>query len=165
SEIRGMLVGTIAIMIHSYVNLQLTAFQTRSDSASGAHGRIVAVATIEPLLGHRGRVLQFINIAILLSVVVIVAAVYWIAYRPLPQTSGEISALISKKATIVRDALGVPHISAATLDDALFLQGFVTAQDRLWQMDALRRLAAGELSEVVGPKALEVDKDSRRLRM
>ena len=72
-------VGTIAIMIHSYVNLQLTAFQTRSDSASSVHGRIVAVATIEPLLGHRGRVLQFINLAILLSVVVIVAAVYWIA--------------------------------------------------------------------------------------
>ena len=51
------------------------------------------------------------------------------------------------------------------LEDALFLQGFVTAQDRLWQMDALRRLAGGELSEVVGSAALETDKESRRLRM
>jgi len=110
-------------------------------------------------------VLQFINAAILGLVVIIIAAIYWVAYRPLPQTTGQISAPISQKATITRDALGVPHISAATLEDALFLQGFVTAQDRLWQMDALRRLAAGELSEVIGPKALESDKDSRRLRM
>jgi penicillin amidase len=63
------------------------------------------------------------------------------------------------------DARGVPHISAASLEDALFIQGYVTAQDRLWQMDGLRRLAAGELSEIVGPSALESDRDSRRLRI
>ena len=61
-------------------------------------------------------------------------------------------------ATISRDALGVPHIHAATIEDALFLQGFVTAQDRMWQMDALRRLAAGELAEVVGKSALDSDR-------
>ena len=49
--------------------------------------------------------------------------------------------------------------------DAIFLQGFVTAQDRMWQMDALRRLAAGELAEVVGKQALESDEDARRLRL
>jgi penicillin amidase len=64
-----------------------------------------------------------------------------------------------------RDAIGVPHITAANWEDAIFLQGFVTAQDRLWQMDGLRRLAAGELSEIVGSSALEVDRDARRLRM
>ena len=73
-------------------------------------------------------------------------ALYWIAYRPLAQTSGQILAPVSARATVVRDALGVPHISAANWEDAIFLQGYVTAQDRLWQMDALRRLAAGELS-------------------
>ena len=92
-------------------------------------------------------------------------AVYRVAYRPLPQTSGTINAPISKPATVLRDAVGVPHISAASIDDALFLQGYVTAQDRLWQMDALRRLAAGELSEIVGAAALEADRDARRLRM
>jgi len=93
------------------------------------------------------------------------AATYWIAYRPLPKTSGEIAAPISAKAAIQRDALGVPHIHAANIEDAIFLQGFVTAQDRLWQMDALRRLAAGELSEVIGPSMLEVDREARILRM
>lgn len=93
------------------------------------------------------------------------AAIYWIAYRPLPQTSGELAAPISKKASVVRDKFGVPHITAATFEDALFLQGYVTAQDRLWQMDGLRRLAGGELAEVIGPAALEADKESRQLRM
>lgn len=64
-----------------------------------------------------------------------------------------------------RDALGVPHISAASWEDAIFLQGYVTAQDRMWQMDGLRRLAAGELAEVVGPSALNQDRESRRLRL
>ena len=66
---------------------------------------------------------------------------------------------------MVRDALGVPHIAAASWEDAIFLQGYVTAQDRMWQMDALRRLAAGELAEVIGPSALEQDRESRRLRL
>ncbi len=66
---------------------------------------------------------------------------------------------------MVRDSLGVPHIAAANWEDALFLQGFVTAQDRLWQMDALRRLAGGDLSEIIGPSTLELDRESRRLRM
>ncbi len=92
-------------------------------------------------------------------------AAYWVAYRPLAQTSGEIAAPISAKASVARDALGVPHITAASWEDAVFLQGYVTAQDRLWQMDALRRLAAGELSEIIGPSTIEADRDARRLRM
>ena len=81
------------------------------------------------------------------------------------ETSGEIAAPISAKATVSRDALGVPHIQAASWQDAIFLQGFVTAQDRMWQMDALRRLAAGELAEVVGKQALASDEEARRLRL
>jgi len=92
-------------------------------------------------------------------------AVFRIAYLPLAKTSGDITAPISGRATIDRDAIGVPHITAATWQDAIFLQGYVTAQDRLWQMDALRRLAAGELSEVIGSRTLEVDREARRLRM
>ena len=97
--------------------------------------------------------------------VALLAAVYWFAWRPLPETSGEISAPVSAKATIARDALGVPHIESATWNDAIFLQGYVTAQDRMWQMDAIRRLAAGELAEIVGKAALESDQESRRLRL
>jgi penicillin G amidase len=112
-----------------------------------------------------GRVLKFINLSIAVLLVLGLLAAYWVAYRPLPQTSGQITAPISGQATVQRDAVGVPHITAADWDDAIFLQGYVTAQDRLWQMDALRRLAAGELSEVLGSSTLELDEDARRLRM
>ncbi len=114
---------------------------------------------------HLGRIVKFINLSIAVLLLIVLAAAYWFAYRPLPQTSGQISAPVSAKATVLRDALGVPHINAANWEDAIFLQGYVTAQDRLWQMDALRRLAAGELSEIVGPSALELDREARRLRM
>ena len=111
------------------------------------------------------RLLRFVNILIGLLVLGAAAAVWWFAWRPLPQTSGALEAPISSRATVSRDSLGVAHIEAASIEDALFLQGYVTAQDRLWQMDALRRLAAGELAEIVGPQALESDLDARRLRL
>jgi len=109
--------------------------------------------------------LRVINLSIAFLLIALLAAVYWYAWRPLAQTSGEIAAPVSAQATVARDALGVPHITAATWEDAIFLQGFVTAQDRMWQMDALRRLAAGELAEVVGPQALASDQEARRLRI
>ena len=64
-----------------------------------------------------------------------------------------------------RDSLGVPHIKAQTLEDAIFVQGYTVAEDRMWQMDSLRRLSAGELSEIVGAAGLESDRESRRLRL
>src|SRR5690242_14201763 len=92
-------------------------------------------------------------------------AVYWFARRALPTTHGDIKAPISRIATISRDALGVPHINATSIEDAMFLQGFATAQDRLWQMDNLRRFAAGELAEVYGPSVVEQDRLSRAMQM
>lgn len=109
--------------------------------------------------------LRAINLSIAVLLAAALGGAYWLAGRPLPQVSGNMSAPIGARATVVRDALGVPHISAASWEDAIFLQGYVTAQDRMWQMDAFRRLAAGELAEVVGPEALDQDRESRRLRM
>ena len=106
-----------------------------------------------------------INLSIAVLFVALSGAVYWYAIRPLPETSGELTAPISAAATVSRDAIGVPHIQAANWQDAIFLQGYVTAQDRMWQMDALRRLAAGELAEVIGRQALESDEEARRLRL
>jgi len=60
--------------------------------------------------------------------------------------------------TIQRDERGIPYIEAANEADLFFAQGYVTACDRLWQMDFLRRTARGELAEIFGPAALEVDK-------
>jgi len=104
-----------------------------------------------------------VSIAVL--VVLIGVVVYWYAIRPLPKTSGEITAPISGSAVIRRDARGIPHIEAASWQDAIFLQGYATAQDRLWQMDSLRRYGAGELSEVLGRAALALDERSRAMRM
>jgi penicillin amidase len=120
---------------------------------------------VRPLGTDFGKTLKFINLSIAVLLVFGLGAVYWFAYRPLPKTSGQIIAPISAPAAVERDALGVPHISAAQWGDAIFLQGYATAQDRLWQMDALRRLAAGELSEVLGASTLELDQEARRLRL
>ncbi len=112
------------------------------------------------------RALRIVNVSIAVLVMLIAAAVYWYAVRPLPKTSGEIAAPIDGPATIKRDALGVPHIEASSWQDAIFLQGYVTAQDRLWQMDSLRRFSAGELAEVFGPGAPVIaDERSRKMRM
>jgi len=62
----------------------------------------------------------------------------------LPQLDGEIHLSgVSAPVTVRRDTHGVPHIQAANVDDLLLAQGYITAQDRLWQMDMLRRNAAG----------------------
>lgn len=111
------------------------------------------------------RLVRVINICAALLLLLVAIAVYWYAIRPLPKTSGRITAPIAGAATIKRDGRGVPHIEASSWQDALFLQGFVTAQDRLWQMDILRRLGAGDLAEVFGAAALAADEESRRMRM
>jgi len=59
---------------------------------------------------------------------------------------------------VIRDRWGVPHIYGQTIHDVLFAQGFVHAQDRLWQMEFQRRLASGRLAEVLGAVALPVDR-------
>jgi len=104
------------------------------------------------------RIVRFVNILIVSFVVVALAAVYGLVWDPLPQRSGSIETPVAARAVVQFDARGVPHIAAGSLDDALFVQGYVTAQDRLFQMDALRRAAAGELAEIVGPAALEADR-------
>src|SRR3954447_4874990 len=110
-------------------------------------------------------VVRAINVCVALVVVFIAVAVYWFVFRPLPKTSGSISAPIGSEATVRRDAQGTPHIEAGSWQDAMFLQGYVTAQDRLWQMDSLRRFGAGELAEVFGSGVLAVDQRSRAMRM
>jgi len=112
-----------------------------------------------------GRIVKSVNIAIALALVLALALVYWFAWRPLPQRSGSIETDVASPVAVSFDKLGAPHIRAGSLDDALFVQGYVTAQDRLWQMDALRRYSGGELAEILGPALLESDRESHRLRL
>ena len=62
---------------------------------------------------------------------------------------------------VLRDPWGVPHIYAENRDDLFFAQGYVQAQDRLWQIDMWRRVNEGRLSEILGPSALEHDRLAR----
>ena len=80
----------------------------------------------------------------------------------LPQLDGEIHLSgLTAPVTVRRDTHGVPHIQAVNVDDLLLAQGYITAQDRLWQMDMLRRNAAGELAELLGPSLVLHDKAQR----
>ncbi|OGO33767.1 MAG: hypothetical protein A2W35_12465 [Chloroflexi bacterium RBG_16_57_11] len=84
----------------------------------------------------------------------------------LPRLDGEMRlAGLSKPVEIRRDEWGVPHIHAENLPDLFFSQGFVHAQDRLWQMEFNRRLVAGRLAEILGPVVVDVDRWVRILTM
>jgi penicillin amidase len=124
-----------------------------------------------PSSSHPRRRLRRLVSAILLVAVLVAAFLavvvgwgYHVERAALPQTDGTIAVPgLADKVTVVRDRLGVPHITASNLDDLVFAQGYVTAQDRLWQMDVMRRYAAGELAEVLGPSVLPLDKRARIL--
>ena len=95
------------------------------------------------------------------------AGVLWLrsaARAALPALDGDLHlAGLLAPVTVRRDAHGVPHIDAATQDDLFMAQGYVTAQDRLWQMDVLRRNSNGELAEILGSSMVKHDKTQRVL--
>jgi penicillin amidase len=87
------------------------------------------------------------------------------AFGALAQTEGRIKLEgLQKPVKVLRDEWGIAHIYAETQDDLFFAQGFVAAQDRLWQMDMWRRAGEGKLAEVLGPRAVERDRFSRLIR-
>ena len=103
-------------------------------------------------------------IAVFAIVIIAVAFVAWFVRSPLPKQDGIVTlAGLSAPVTIRRDERGTPHIEARTADDALFAEGFACAQDRLWQMDTLRREAEGRLSEIAGPATFITDRYFRTL--
>lgn len=104
-------------------------------------------------------------VALVVLTVTVGAGVYYRWSRAgLPQLDGEIVVKgLAAPVLVLRDARGIPHLRAATEEDLFFAQGYVTAQDRLWQMDISRRVGRGELAEIFGAEALEMDKRSRTL--
>src|SRR5579863_8534369 len=109
-------------------------------------------------------VLRLVLSILAIALVLFATAVWWLVYRPLPQLDGKAKlAGLQGEDTVERDNWGVPHIRANSLEDAVAAQGYVVAQDRLWQMDILRRASRGQLSEILGPATLKVDKDFRSL--
>ncbi len=135
-------------------------YSSRTDGAYGISGQ------------RKGRVrrilLRAVCALILLTVLSLVGAVLWLragAKAALPVLDGETHlAGLSAPVSVVRDAHGVPHIQASTQDDMFVAQGYVTAQDRLWQMDMYRRNADGNLAEIMGPSLVRHDETQRILQ-
>jgi len=130
------------------------------------------LGTSRPRGLRRSRLRISLAILFALAAVLLLAAaalVLWLraaAIAALPALDGEIHLTgLSAPVTVRRDAHGVPHIDAATQDDLFVAQGYVTAQDRLWQMDAFRRNSQGTLAEVMGRSLLKHDQTQRVLQM
>src|SRR6202046_5294535 len=106
---------------------------------------------------------------LIVAVVATAASMAWLkqAMRDqLPVLYGQLQLPgLSAPVLVRRDAHGIPHIQATNMDDLLEAQGYVVAQDRLWQMDMARRFAAGELAELLGPSVVEHDKVQRVLQI
>ncbi len=116
---------------------------------------------------RRSRVFPFLLGLLLAIALIVVAAIgyaWFVASSALPQLDGRLSISgLASPVTVTRDNHGVPTIEATTLNDLFFAQGYVTAQDRLWQMDVMRRFGSGELSEILGQDTLKLDRQQRIL--
>jgi len=113
------------------------------------------------------KALRILRVVITIAILIVALAGlagWWTLHRALPQLDGAITLPgLHARVDVERDAFGIPHIRAQSLEDLLVAQGYVMAQDRLWQMDLLRRAAAGQLAEIFGDVALNHDVESRTL--
>jgi len=110
------------------------------------------------------RILLGLSLAVLILLAGALGYAYYVAHSALPQLDGRVQISgLSTPVTVTRDGHGVPTIEAANLEDLFFAQGYVTAQDRLWQMDVMRRFGSGELSEILGEATLKIDREQRIL--
>jgi penicillin amidase len=110
------------------------------------------------------RIFLWLLLILVLLAAGVVSYAYLIARLALPQLDGRLQVKgLSAAVRVTRDGHGVPAIEAASLEDLFLAQGYVTAQDRLWQMDVMRRFGAGELSEILGADTLKIDREKRIL--
>lgn len=107
------------------------------------------------------------SLVILAIIIAIIAGgAGWYVNSKQPVRDGEIAmSQLTAPVTLRYDERGVPHIRAENEDDLYRALGYAHAQDRLFQMEMLRRLARGELAEILGPNLLETDKLFRTLRI
>src|SRR5207237_5538879 len=110
------------------------------------------------------RLLLWLAGVLLLLVLGLGGYAFYVAESALPRMDGRLQVRgLTAPVTVTRDSHGVPTIDAASLPDLFFAQGYVTAQDRLWQMDMTRRFAGGEMAEVLGPSWIKHDREQRIL--
>src|SRR5271165_5996800 len=129
---------------------------------------MVASTTASPARSTQSKFIFRAVIGVLLLLLVAFLAFDVWFYRAvqaaLPQRDGTVRlAGLAAPVIVTYDSLGVPNISAANLPDLFFAQGYVTAQDRLWQMDMTRRFASGDLAVILGPEYVKYDRENRIL--
>ena len=111
-----------------------------------------------------GKVLVTLGITLLILMVIVAAVGFWYVRRPWPEVRGDIEVPgLSAAVEVIRDEWGVPHIYAENEHDLFFAQGYVHAQDRLWQMEFNRRIGSGTLSAILGESTLSIDRFMRTL--
>lgn len=117
---------------------------------------------------HRGRYWRWIGrgVSACIVLVLLAAALLWAALRgSFPRDTGTLRlAGLAAPVTVARDAWAVPLIAGESLEDVARAQGFVHAQERFFQMDLARRAAAGEVAALMGPGAVQIDREARPLR-
>ncbi len=112
------------------------------------------------------RLLFRLLIGLALLFLLAIAGAWWLLHGSLASLDGKVVVRgLSAPVTIERDAIGVVTIHAANETDAMRALGYVHAQERFFEMDLLRRSAAGELAALFGPIALDVDKKHRVHRL
>jgi len=90
----------------------------------------------------------------------------YISYRPVPNYGKDISLKrLSRAVSVYRDSMGIPHLYAKNETDLYRVTGYLEAQDRMWQMDLLRRVTQGRLSEIFGEDFVQTDLLLRALRI
>ena len=110
------------------------------------------------------RWLKWLAAIIVILPLIGIAAGYGLWTRSLPQMSGSITVPgLGADAHAIRDRFGVPHIFAASMNDAMRVLGYLHAQDRLFQMDITRRVSQGRLAAIIGPDGLRFDRLFRTL--
>ncbi len=111
-----------------------------------------------------GRLLKLLLVVLVVVVVAAGAFVGWVGARGLPQDDGTVSLPgLSADVTVKRDANGIAQIYANTPADLFAAEGYVHAQDRMWQMDVWRHISSGTLSELFGQSELQTDEFIRTL--
>ncbi len=112
------------------------------------------------------KILKYIIFSILCLFLIGFLSFNFLAIRSLPELSGSMnSKLVAKNVDIYTDNFGIPHIYAENEIDAFYALGKMMASHRLFQMDMMRRIASGKLSEIIGEKTIDIDKLTRSLRI
>jgi penicillin G amidase len=128
----------------------------------------MSTLTVSSVAASRRSTAVRIFLWLILIVFLLAAGLVGYAYRvtraALPRLDGRVEVKgLAAWVKVTRDGHGVPTIEGASLEDLFLAQGYVTAQDRLWQMDVMRRFGAGELSEILGEDTIEIDREQRTL--